>query len=222
MEIPIQQIANQKLIDLREKRDKEIKSWHASKFGSCLRGMYLERMGVKPDSEFVERELRVFDCGHIFENWFVDLLKNDKDLKIEQQVRVELKDLNISGYADGVISYNGFKKVLEVKSKHSYGFKYLEKDGAQEQHREQVWIYLKGLEIKEGSIIYLSKDDLRIMEFPVYLKDKALELSVMKQVELLNQAWKDKSPYILPLPEKDSWQSKYCRWHSQCLKIKKK
>lgn len=218
MSIPLQNILNEAIGSQRQDK-REITSWHVSKIGSCMRGMYLERLGVEPDIGFDERTLRVFSCGRIFENWFVDLLRNRWDIKIETQPRVENKELGVSGYADFVAEYGGIKKVYEVKSKHSKAFWWMKKEGKpMRQHEYQLWLYLYLLKIEQGLIIYLSKDDLSILEYPVELNDKELEKEVMEQLELLNRAWREKDISILPLPDKDIWQAKYCRWHTKCVK----
>lgn len=213
MSVPIIETFNKQIIQKREER--EITSWHISKIGSCMRGMYLERLGVKPDTEFDNRTLRVFSCGHHFEEWFINILKENKEIKIEEQVRVKCEKLGVSGYADFVAEYGEIKKVYEIKSKHSKGFGWL----PQRQHQYQLWLYLKVLGIKEGGLIYLSKDDLRIAEYPVLLSDKKLEEEVMAQLNLLNRAWKKKDPSILPLPDEKDWTAKYCRWHKSCIKV---
>jgi hypothetical protein len=217
--IPIQEIINKKILQAREERNKPIESWHCSKLGSCLRGVYFERLGIKPDKEFDGRTLRVFDVGKMFENWVMGLITDQVGVKFDTQVRVEDKKLNVSGLADLVLDYQKEKKVYELKTKHSRAFWYMvEKgEGANRHHQYQLWLYLKLLKIKEGSIIYISKDDLTMAEFPVLLSDKKIEAEVMNELDLLNRAWKMKDPTILPLPEKNDWKAKYCRYHSHCL-----
>jgi len=219
-EIPIQNLMNKAIAEERREK-KEITSWHISKLGSCLRGLYLERMGVEPDQPFDDRTLRIFNVGNIFEDWLTELLK--KKLKLETQVRVEDKKLNVSGYADAVIEYEGKKKAYEIKTKNSRSFWYMQKEGKpMRQHEYQLFMYLYLLDIDEGSIVYISKDDLAILEYPVFRNDKKLEKEVMDRIGLLNKAWKLKDPSVLPLPDKKDWQAKYCRWHNQCKAIKKK
>jgi hypothetical protein len=91
-------------------------------------------------------------------------------------------------------------------------------EGANRQHEYQLWLYLKMMNIKEGSIIYVSKDDLAIQEYPVRLDDKKIEEEVMAELNFLNLAWEHKDATLIPLPPKDSWKAKYCRYHSHCLK----
>ena len=218
--IPIQQIVNASLTEER-KDPYEINSWHSSKIGRCLRGVYLERLGIKPDEEFDERTLRVFDVGKILEKWFIDRIKKNKEIKIETQVRVESKELDLSGYVYFVAEYEGMKRVYEVKSKHSRAFWYMRDkgEGAMRQHMYQIWIYLYLSGIKDGSIVYISKDDLSLLEYPVSLENEELKKEVLDRISLLNECWKNRT--FPPMAEKKSWQAKYCRWHKTCQEIEK-
>jgi hypothetical protein len=219
--INIQELINAKLAEANDDKEREIKHWHPSKLGQCLRGVYLERLGVKPDYNFDERMLRVFDVGHLFENWVVELIKDSKGYKFETQLRVEDKALDVAGYADLLIKKGREKTLYEIKSKHSRSFWYMNNkgEGANQHHRMQLWLYLKLLGIKSGAILYLSKDDLSFLEYPILLDDKKLEKKVMEELGILNKCWKDK---ILPTIAKEgSWEARYCRWHAQCERYEK-
>ena len=210
---------NRALDTPREKR--EITSWHASGFGSCPTGRYLERLGVEPDEPFDQRTLRVFSAGTKFEEWMIELaLKGlpDAQISLTQQVRVEIGDWGVSGYADAVVDVSGERIVYEIKSKHSRAFHWMEKmgEGAMRQHQMQVWLYLHGLGIEEGRILYVSKDDLCMLEYPVYHSDGELSAEVANEVSLLNRAWEAKLP-PRPIEDPKAWQNKYCRFHKQCL-----
>lgn len=204
----------QTLINEAVRRDekKAINSWHPSKLGSCLCGAYLERMGVTPDTEFDDRTLRVFSAGKHFEEWLCDLIK-DGHADIQEQVRIEWPKMNVTGYADLIIG----DTVYEIKSKHSRAFWWMVKknEGPGKHHMMQLWTYLKVLEKERGELVYVSKDDLAIQQYPVYLNDKKLEKAVLAELTTLNQAWERKLP---PRPAKeDTWQAKYCRFHKQCV-----
>ena len=176
----------------------------------------LQRLGATPDAPLDDRTLRVFDMGNKIEDWIVDLIKAE-GIEIETQVRVEDEKLNVTGYADAVVKYGKEKEVLEIKSKHSRAFWYMNKkgEGANRQHMYQVWLYLHLLKIDQGSIIYVSKDDSAILQYAVSRKDKQLEKEVMDILNTLNRCWKDK--VYPPLPGSKSWQAKYCNFHKQCL-----
>ena len=83
-------------------------------------------------------------------------------------------------------------------------------------HEYQLWTYLKLTGINSGRIIYIEKDYLSIQEYIVVLEDKEIAKEVIDYLELLNKAWKAKDITLLPLPEKKSWQERFCNYHSQC------
>lgn len=222
----------QNLIDehLKPKEEEEPyipTSWHVSKLGSCLTGIYLERIGVKAESTFDERTLRVFNAGKIFEDWLIDIIKETGE-QYETQTRLEDKKLGVSGKLDLKMIVDGEPVIYEIKSKNSRAFWYMVKkgEGPMKQHIYQLWTYLYLTNTPKGILVYISKDDLCIQEYIVYLENKQIREVTLNQIETLNRAMKLKLPP--PPPPKDSWQAKYCRWHKQCiaqkeyLKINKK
>lgn len=214
----IENLINKKVNEHEKRR---VTSWQASKLGSCLTGVYLERLGIKPDREFDNRTLRVFSVGKIFEDWVTSLCENTTDTMTELQIRATLPEYDATGYVDMVVTEtnNQRKYIYEIKSKHSFGFKYLEKEGANRQHQMQLWFYLKALNIEEGRIFYVSKDDLRVLDYLVELKNEELALSVLNELSILNRAWKEK--VCPPVPSVEDWRAKYCRWHKQCANQEK-
>jgi hypothetical protein len=59
--------------------------------------------------------------------------------------------------------------VLEIKSVSSFMFeKYLEGNKPNANHRIQIATYLKGLNLDEGHILYINKDDARLLELGVF------------------------------------------------------
>jgi hypothetical protein len=211
--------------EVRKREDREITSWNASKLGYCLTGVYLERLKVKPDTEFDNRTLRVFRAGKLFEDFVTGLCQNHSGTTVELQVRAELPEYDATGYADMVVS-NDKKYMYEIKSKHSYGFKYLDLEGANRQHQMQTWFYLKALGIEEGRIFYVSKDDLRVADFKVELNDEQLAKDVLNELSILNESWQKKIAPPPPLSHKDErgkekdWRITYCRFHSKCTSQK--
>ncbi len=58
--------------------------------------------------------------------------------------------------------------VIEVKSCSSFMFDRYEKTGADEHHQLQAFHYLKAKNMPEAHIVYISRDDLRMLEFGVF------------------------------------------------------
>lgn len=64
---------------------------------------------------------------------------------------------------------NGLAEViLEVKSCSSFMFERYEKLGVDKRHSLQLFHYLKAKNLPEGHVVYISKDDLRMLEFGVF------------------------------------------------------
>jgi len=220
-----QDIINDQLKKEDEERlgqEKEITSWHCSGFGSCLTGRYLARLGVSPDEGFDQRTLRVFSVGTMFEDWALDKAEkglSDAQISLTRQVRVEDKELGVSGYVDAIFELpDGTKIPYELKSKQSKAFWYMDKkgEGAMLQHRMQTWLYLLMLKQPEGRILYISKDDQAILEYPVFLDDQKLAEDTFTELYILNEAMRKGLPPP-PVTDPKDWRHKYCRWHKKCM-----
>lgn len=74
--------------------------------------------------------------------------------------------------------------------------------------KKPVW-KLRSL-VLEGSIVYVSKDDQRLLEYPVMAHDVNLLREWQDEVTMLEQAWLNKD--VLPENEAGSWQGKYCQY----------
>lgn len=224
MNLSIQKLINEELRRKdQERASRDQTTWHASRLGSCLCGTYLARLGVKPDVEIDDRLLRVFDLGNKIEDWIIDLISKQNQYEIKTQERLLDESLNLSGYYDLYIKDKETQEeeIVEVKSKNSQAFWYMEKkgEGAQIHHKMQNWSYLYMTGIERGRIIYVSKDDQCILEYPIFLEDEKLRTQVLDQLSILREAWEKKIP-PKPAP-KGSWQEKYCNHHKQCLKQEK-
>ena len=147
---------------LKEREERAVTSWRPSRIGACRTGIYLERLGVKPDKDFDARTLRVFETGRIFENWISNLLKQEARI-YQEQVRLEWPEQDVTGYADALVND---MLVYEFKTKHSKAFWYMKEkgEGPSLHNQMQLWLALKILDKPEGRLVYISKDDLSILD----------------------------------------------------------
>lgn len=208
----IQKIVDEGLSKQRGNEKREQTSWHPSSFGACLCGVYLQRQGEEPTNDFDARTLRVFEMGNRVEAFVLDQIEAAGH-ELDRQTRVQDKKLDVSGKVDGVFKETGYP--IEIKSCNSHKFSWLKKRGPDHHHTMQLWLYLHLLNQDKGTLVYVSKDDLRIDHFEVLLSDSALKKAVLGELDLLKRAWDSQTP-PQPAPA-DNWQSKYCRFHKKCL-----
>lgn len=96
-------------------------------------------------------------------------------------------------YPDGITS-----RILEVKSVSSFMFESLEKTGqASQNHRMQLFHYLKCKDMARGDVIYICRDDLRMMEVSV-LNDEATEEEYRGFIEEITRIYNSGE---MPMPE---------------------
>lgn len=208
---------------LRDKQNERVASenFNASDMGRCYLMRYWKRLG-KEGTPIDDRTLRVFAVGNIFHDFFQRITK-EGGLSILSEEKMELKDeegnVLVSGRIDDLIQTEGGKLVLyDYKTVHSKKFHYLV-GGERDQHYErQVLLYYimlkeKYPELADLRILYISKDDMCLKEMPVMITDRAVE-SVRKEVEEINQYWKEKKePRAIP---KEAWECKYCPYSDTC------
>jgi len=154
-------------------------------------GMYDILVGGKPDLDKALRWIEESDLS---------FFAKEKAEKIARLAQEKFKD--------------GLKKYLyEVKSINSNAFwskkQYLY--DAYSHHRHQAYGYLMGNREKEGveeaRLLYISKDDLTLAEFPILLNDIKLRESYKEDVErmsyyILNKIEPPKPPYVIYDPHK--------------------
>ncbi len=78
--------------------------------------------------------------------------------------------------------------IYEFKSINSMAF-WNKKDYLQEAypwHRLQLYSYLKANNIEQGRLLYISKDDLITMEFPIFYPDEKLEKLLQEDLERMS------------------------------------
>lgn len=229
----MQKIINEELLK-EEKHSKD--NWWITDLSKCLRGAYYERQGLEPDTPITDRVRRIFKVGKVFEEGITEIMKKREDLHLLPQERLELPEKHLTGKLDFSLTDNDNKKIaiVELKTMHSNGFWYREREGftALPHHKEQLmmYMYLYGLkhDIKpediEGIVVYISKDDLAMMEIITpYQEDIVKE--ALRKLDILEEAWQKQIPPVIPeeivFDEAKhkwivNWTAKYCNYHKRC------
>ena len=85
-------------------------------------------------------------------------------------------------YPDGLM-----EMPLEIKSISSFMFEAMEKKGAGSKiHRLQAYHYLKSENLERANLVYICRDDLRMMEFPILL-NSPIEQEYRSAVEVISK-----------------------------------
>lgn len=218
--ISIQDMIDQELA----KKEERIRSgkFSPSQLGRCYRAQIWNRK-AEPISDPVDaRTERVFKAGNIFHDFVQELvLKNDPNAK--KEVLVETNDFK--GYADIVLK----DEVIDIKTQHSRAFWY--RNGLTWEQVEpqlypnvlQVVFYALNLGVDRARLVFLSKDDLCIDEYPFEAKN-AYKAKLDLEIDTLMSFWnKNVLPPATPRCYKDK-DGKYrecgfCLWKTTCKKI---
>jgi len=136
--------------------------------------------GGKPDYKKADEELEKLLLPEIF-------LKAGKNI-------VEYFKKN---YPDGLE-----EKVIEIKSTSAFMFEVYKKSGrASDNHMKQCFHYMKAKNMKRGAVIYICRDDCRMLEFQI-LNPSWIEDEYKKDIETITKFYNEnveppKAEYIL-------------------------
>lgn len=110
-------------------------------------------------------------------------------------------------------------RILEIKSSSAFMYDAQYKNGIpSENHALQCLHYLLATDTKEGAVCYVSKDDARMVEIPIWKDDKELNAKYREVLELATHYYRSKEkPPIEPLiifdedrgKFSDNWNIKY-------------
>ena len=101
------------------------------------------------------------------EKWRADMVQLDMP-EVFKRAGIQILEYLAAEYPDGLE-----EMPLEIKSVSAFMFEALErKKSSSKIHRIQTFHYLKSMNYERGNIIYICRDDLRIMEFPIFLNSK--------------------------------------------------
>ncbi|MCX6806896.1 MAG: hypothetical protein NT135_02130 [Candidatus Berkelbacteria bacterium] len=216
-----QKILNNYLRQETEKRkEKKVEYFHASQLGSCKRKQIWRRMNEKETNPADDRALRIFAVGDIFHE-FLQKKAEESGCLIAKEQEVINDEYNYKGRYDAFIEKDGVKLLYDFKSQHSQSFHYMQENGTgvDEGKKLQIVSYavMGNLPVQECRLLFVSKDDLCMMEVPVKVED--YKDKVVAELKELNQFYKTK---IIPepLPEIENgrcqWQCLYCPFRDKC------
>ncbi len=177
--------------------------WSASSGGYCMRKVIFERLGVPPVKEDA-RKTRVFAVGDVFHTWLQDITLQ-AGISVAQETKLQDDDLMIIGHFDDLVLVDGNLILYDIKTQNSRAFSY-KRPAMSHYHRLQLGTYMYMLRkppniisderfttenLKEGRIIKVSKDDLRLSEEQL-MWTPALEKDVVGYWRTLNGYWRER------------------------------
>ena len=208
----------QELIDdaLAPKLKQRSGKWSPSSFGRCYRQQYWNRKDALKSNPPDTRTYRVFKAGRLFHDFVQGLLDG-----VETEVKVECED--VLGYAD-IVRDN---EVVDLKSQHSKSFWWMKKKNADIRKEKygnwlQLMYYVRELNKTFGRLVFISKDDLCIMEYVECINDWTDELD--NELTALRYLWKKQElPPALPRCEPNAkgeyWECNYCDFKDKCKEL---
>jgi len=176
--------------------------FYASSVGKCPRQVLLEKMN--PEREIPEKLQGIFLIGDALH----ELVQEAVGGEAEKEVIVEEEGIVIRGRADIVTE----KEVIELKTISDVSKVRLK---PKHHHYMQLQVYLHGLKMKKGRLVYISKQNFEIVEHEIkYSKEAAREainyFKVIKEFEDRGE---------LPPRFETNW-CWYCPFKKECFTYK--
>ena len=215
----IQELINKAL----ERKEERIRShkFSPSSLGKCYRAQFYNRKDEPVSNPIEDRVLRVFKAGNLFHEFVQDLLIADNP-EAQKEVLIETEDFK--GYADLVLA----DEVIDLKSQHSKAFWYRKNMTWKELEPKllcnilQVVFYASNLGKDRARLVFISKDDLMIQEYPIEVKKWQETLN--QEIGILKVVWEAQTlPKAIPraYPDKNGKFAEcgYCSWRDSCFKL---
>jgi CRISPR/Cas system-associated exonuclease Cas4 (RecB family) len=168
---------------------KQSESFAPSSTNQCPRYMVYRMRGFEQQVEFSGRTRRIFDLGNRAEDFLKDMFDN-LGILIDEQVPVEIDSPPVRGFADFIIEWDG-PKVVECKSINDAGFSWRRNyRKPKDEHYRQIQFYLEALDMEEGFVIYICKNDSNML--PLLVKrDREFIDKLFKKYDKIYQVFKN-------------------------------
>ena len=134
----------------------------------------------------------------------------DSGVLLEDEVKVRNEDPPIFGFADGIVSIEGERMVLEIKTMQETAFEYRKiNKKPPSYHLEQLIIYMKVLKMEKGILLYENKNNHELEIIEVEVSDEYITWvnQTFDWLRQVRKSWEDKQ-----LPERPYRRnSKVCK-----------
>ena len=199
----------------REYKAKSVGRYYPSEVGGCLRKTWFS---YKQPKETDVALMRIFEAGNMLHEFVTDVIRSEKNpevelLEAEMPIKIEKKDFIISGRIDNLMLLRVKKEKLLVEVKST---KYLPKE-ARKEHEMQLQLYMHAINVHNGIVLYIQKDNLQTKWFDVKYSKEEVEMIIERFGKLHLALTKNKIPEAeAKLDEEKNWMCDYCAWKSEC------
>ena len=198
-----------------ERERKTISCISPSMLGGCPRVHYYAIKGIEQTTPPNPGAMMNFQLGFMWEEVMDKALKLS-GIEYQYQKEVEDKELNVKGTLDFLIKTDIGWEVMDCKTESLLASKYRAGgDYLTDHHRYviQVGTYIllcrrKGLDVKQGRLINIIKDNGMIQEYIVDYTPE-LEQEILERIAYLNHCLKNNE---LPRCECAGWEIGYCNY----------
>lgn len=175
---------------------KQSESFAPSSTNQCPRYMVYRMKGFEQQIEFSGRTRRIFDLGNRAEEFLRDIFDN-LGILVDEQIPVEISDPPVRGFADFLIDWGGLKPV-ECKSINEAGFSWRRNyRKPKDEHYRQLQFYLEAMDMEEGFVIYICKNDSNML--PLLVKrDREFMAKIFKKYDKIYKVFKDGNIPVRP------------------------
>ncbi len=224
MSFSLSQIERDRLEKENEERKKrKVEHFHVSGLGSCKRKQIYKIINEEVTNPIDTRVLGTFRIGDaIHEAIESDMEKEGVLFAKEKSMFVE--KYNLSGRLDLILEKNGHKILYDIKTKHLFWFNRFDRGEPMVERREKMQVSAYAIfgedKIDEVRLIYISKNDFRLVEIPV--DPDIYKKEIIEELTELNKHHKENTiPDRLPeeteeQPGKPNWECSYCEYRDLC------
>lgn len=192
-----------------------------SSIGKCIRAQAYNKLGFEPNGKVIDARSKVtFFMGDITELAVIGLIRlaglQVEDFWADQRT---VTIMGIEGHPDGIVTIEGVRYLLEVKSMSSYAFREFEQGKIDESYIWQFQAYMSALGLSKVIMVALNKDagvlSEQVREFhPLIaqgIRERIALLKTVKKEALPNKPYgPDEKTGFLP------WQCLYCAFYGHC------
>lgn len=195
----IKEIVMKRIMDDAEeiRRSEEPREvFHSSSLGFCERQLFLNKIGVKEWEYNIKSSMQVGSIIHYFIQGLPEVRENFF-IEVPIKFQIDGTPIYIVGSADLVKKDRS--KIIDIKSAKS--LLYLQASPMY-HHIPQILMYMKGLGIMEGELLYVDKSNLDMVSHIINFDENLYNETIQKVIRVYNalKEWENAGAFNRPIP----------------------